>query len=91
MRKVLYILGELNDEDVEWMAAAGRRQLCAKPSVLIRQGEPAADLFFVLEGRARVRIEGAGVVAELGSGEVVGEMSFVDSAPPSATVEADAG
>jgi len=91
MRKVLYILGQLNDEDVEWMAAVGRRQISSEAGVLIAEGQPSAFLFFVLDGRARVRVGGGVVVAELGAGEVVGEMSFVDSAPPSATVEAEAG
>jgi CRP-like cAMP-binding protein len=91
MRKVLYILGQLNDEDVEWMAAEGRRQISNAAGVLITEGQPSPFLFFVLDGRARVRVGGGVVVAELGAGEVVGEMSFVDSAPPSATVEAEAG
>jgi CRP-like cAMP-binding protein len=92
MRKVLYILGELNDEDVEWMAATGRRRVVDDgPSVLIREGEAADDLFFVLEGNSVVSVAGVGDVARLGTGEVVGEMSFVDSAPPSATVTAEPG
>ena len=92
MRKVLYILGELNDEDVEWMAATGRRRVVDDgPSVLIREGEAADDLFFVLEGNSVVSVSGVGDVARLGTGEVVGEMSFVDSAPPSATVTAEPG
>lgn len=92
MRKVLYILGELNDEDVEWMAATGRRQVAeAAPLVLIREGQPARDLFFVLDGHSTVSVAGVGDVARLGTGEVMGEMSFVDSAPPSATVTAEPG
>lgn len=92
MRKVLYILGELNDEDVEWMAATGRRRVAeTAPEVLIREGEPAADLYFVLAGHCVVSVAGVGDVARLGTGEVVGEMSFVDSAPPSATVTTEPG
>jgi len=92
MRKVLYILGELNDEDVEWMAATGRRQVAeAAPLVLIREGQPARDLFFVLDGHSTVSVAGVGDVARLGTGEVMGEMSFVDSSPPSATVTAEPG
>ena len=91
MRKVLYILGELNDGDVEWMAQTGRRIVAEAPQVLIVEGEPNARLFFVLEGHARVTVAGIGEVARLGAGEVVGEMSFVDMAPPSATVTMDEG
>lgn len=91
MRKVLYILGQLNDEDVEWMARTGRRIDADDPFVLIEEGQPTGDLFFVIGGEAVVRVNGVGEVARLGRGEVVGEMSLVDSAPPSATVEALAG
>lgn len=91
MRKVLYILGHLSDGDVEWMARAGRRLAAADGEVLIRQGEPASDLFFVLNGHAMVHVDGLGDIARLGRGEVIGEMSFVDSAPPSATVRSDGG
>ena len=53
MRKVLYILGHLNDEDVEWMARAGRR-VAASGHELIRENEPSDDLYFVLEGEVTV-------------------------------------
>ncbi|MBP2297353.1 cyclic nucleotide-binding domain-containing protein [Azospirillum picis] len=89
MRKVLYILGNLSDEDIEWMARAGRRLDLAAGHVLVRQGEPSDSLFIVIEGHAAVVVAGVGTVARLGSGEVIGEVSFVDSALPSATVTAD--
>ncbi len=89
MRKVLYILGNLSDEDIEWMARAGRRLDVGDTHVLVRQGQPADCLYIVLEGHAVVDVAGVGIVARLGSGEVIGEVSFVDSAPPSATVLAD--
>lgn len=91
MRKVLYILGQLNDEDVEWMARTGRRITARGGDVLIHEGRTTGDLFFVLGGEAVVKVAGVGEVARLGRGEVVGEMSLVDSAPPSATVETTPG
>lgn len=86
MRKVLYILSKLSDDDVDWIAATGRRVQHASGDVLIRQGEPIDSLMFVLDGNVSVQIEGVGQVASLGSGEILGEMSLVDEAPPSATV-----
>ena len=91
MRKVLYILGQLHDEDIEWLARRGRRLSAGERRVLIREGQPVDDLFFVLAGEVAVTVSGVGEVARLGRGEVAGEMSLVDSAPPSATVEAMPG
>jgi CRP/FNR family cyclic AMP-dependent transcriptional regulator len=88
MRKVLYLLGQLNDDDVEWMARVGRRQRFDTGAVLIRQGEPVAFLCIVLAGRLSVAYAGSGEVASGGVGEVFGEMSFVDTMPPAATVSA---
>ena len=90
MRKVLYIMGQLNDDDIEWMAQAGRRRTLAPGSTIITQGVHVSDLFIVLDGTVEVDVRGAGVVARLASGEIIGEMSFVDKALPSATVRAPA-
>jgi CRP-like cAMP-binding protein len=89
MRKVLYILGHLSDEDVEWMAQAGERVAMDDGAVLIEQGQARVDrIYIVLDGTLGVAVEKLGEIATLGVGEVVGEMSFLDSAPPSATVRA---
>ncbi len=88
MRKALYILGELADTDVEWLASHGSRRHVSQGTVLIRKDEPVKELFIVLEGRLAVTAADGKEVALLLSGEVVGEMSFVDSTPPSASVAA---
>lgn len=76
----------LTDEDVDWMAETGTRRRHEIGDVLIRQGEPIDALMFVLDGKVSVEVEGIGQIASLGSGEMLGEMSLVDEAPPSATV-----
>ncbi len=87
MRKVLFIFGQLTDADVEWLAAQGRRERLAAGTVLIREGVPIETLYIVLEGEVIVRSEKTGrTIASLGAGEIVGEMSFIDARPPSATV-----
>ena len=88
MKKVLYIFGLLTDADVEWMADTGERRWVEPGAVLIQEGKPVAWLVLVLEGELAVSVGGVGEIARLGAGEVVGEMSFVDTAPPSATVAA---
>lgn len=88
MRKVLYILGQLDDMDVDWLARNGRRRTVAAGDTLVREGMPCASVFILLDGGMEVSITGLGRVATLGAGEMIGELSFVDSAPPSATVTA---
>lgn len=89
MRKVLFIFGQLTDGDVEWLAKNGKRKRVTKSTVLIRQGVPVESLYIVLEGELSV-VQGKSKreIARLGSGEMAGEMSFVDARPPSATVSA---
>jgi CRP-like cAMP-binding protein len=89
MRKVLFIFGQLSDGDVVWLARHGRRRRVKQGGVLIREGEPIDALYVVLEGELDV-VVGAERrrVARLLAGEVVGEMSFIDARPPSATVSA---
>ena len=90
MRKALFFLGILNDADVEWMIATGVKQHLNPGEVLIQEGKAATSVFLVLDGALSVIARAAGnkEVARLRSGEIVGEMSFVDSRPPSATVQA---
>jgi CRP/FNR family transcriptional regulator, cyclic AMP receptor protein len=86
MRKVLYIFGLLTDADIAWIARTGTRRRVNNGEVLIREGLPAESVIVLLQGEFVVTAQAVGDIARLGAGEIVGEMSFVDSAPPSATV-----
>ena len=85
MRKVLYILGQLSDSDVDWLARAGKRQKLATGTKLIEFGVPLAHMFIVLEGEISIQTNKAFELARVGSGEILGEMSLVDARPPSAS------
>ena len=90
MKKVLFLLGQLRDIDVEWMIANGSRRQVRTGEVLIQEGKPIDALFLVLDGALEVTGTGVGTGSvSLGCGEVVGEISFVDSRPPVATVKAE--
>lgn len=59
--------------------------------IIFREGEDSTDAFYILEGRVRIRLrtaEGPCVLAELGPGEIFGEMGMIEDAPRSATAEA---
>lgn len=92
MRKVLFLFGQLNDDDVEWMLKAGRKRTLREGEVLIRQGVPVDEVYILLEGGLAVWLKlrrgQEREIARLQAGEIVGEMSFVDARPPSATVKA---
>jgi CRP/FNR family cyclic AMP-dependent transcriptional regulator len=89
MRKVLFLFGELRDSDVDWFARVGRRLTLESGEFLMHQGKDDEHVYIVLEGELDVVMAGIGQVALLGSGEVVGEMSFVSSLLPSADVVAN--
>jgi CRP/FNR family transcriptional regulator, cyclic AMP receptor protein len=88
MRKVLSLLGQLSDDDVDWMAGAGRRRDAGAGEVLIHEGIPIGSVLVMLQGTASVTLPGGREVARIGAGEVLGEMSMIDNRPPSATVSA---
>jgi len=85
MRKAMYLMGVLDDADINWMAEKGAVRALDRGAVLIEEGKPVESIFLLLEGRLSVTA-GSREVASLFSGELVGEISFVDSRPPSATV-----
>lgn len=56
-----------------------------KGAVLAKQGAQGLEAIIIVDGRARVETDGK-TIAELGPGDVVGEMSVIDGKPRSATV-----
>lgn len=87
MRKVLYIMGILNDDDLEWLANCGRPSLLKAGDTLIAEGQEIDGIYIVLDGKLSITTSSArGEIARLGCGEIVGEISFLDSRPPSASV-----
>jgi CRP-like cAMP-binding protein len=90
MRKALYLLGILDDVDIEWLAEHGTMRLIETGSVLIEEKHPIDSLYILLEGQLSVTVGGpqGTHIANLHPGEIVGEISFVDTRPPSASVVA---
>lgn len=88
MRKVLFILGQLSDEDVDWLANTGSRIDVATGITIIEEGKPVRDMYILLDGKMSVSVQGVGEISQIGSGEIIGEMSFIDNSPPAASVKA---
>ena len=87
MRKVLYILGQLTDQDTDWLAVVGKRLHVKSGELLVRQGEHLEQLFIVLDGELKVLAAQGQEIARVGVGDILGEMSFVDDSPTSASVQ----
>lgn len=89
MRRVLYMLGQLDDQDIEWLIGAGTLRELAPGATLIHEGQPIEALYILLDGELSITTAAlTGELARLSSGEMIGEISFVDERPPSATVTA---
>lgn len=88
MKRVLFILGQLSDLDIDWMINNGAKRNLKSGEWLIQQGEEVENLYIVLEGKFSVlnKYKPDIEIASIGPGEVLGEMSFIDARPPEASV-----
>lgn len=86
MHKVLYILGQLSEQDVDWLITHGRVQHLVASEILIRERQHPDALYIVLAGQLAI-LAGQKQLAVRSVGEVLGEMSFIDRRPPVATVK----
>jgi len=90
MRTGLFLFGQLRDEDVAWLRLNGEVQVLSSGDVLIEQGIWVDAVFIVLHGTLRVSTIASRLIATVAAGEILGDVSFVDSRPPRATVRAAA-
>lgn len=86
------ILGNLSDEDLGEVATECVEQVVAAGSKIIDLGDDGHDVYFLLDGTARVvshTLLGASVrLSNLEAGCYFGELSAIDGRPPSAEIEA---
>ncbi|GAA3522418.1 hypothetical protein GCM10022393_41240 [Aquimarina addita] len=85
MKKVLFLLGHLTDLDIEWMIQNGHKKKLKNGQQLIKKGDHIENIYIVLSGQLAISDNGTEIAA-IGSGEIVGEMSFLESRPPSVSV-----
>ncbi len=88
MRRVLYILGQLTDQDADWLAGVGARRRLLAGDMLVGHGATLDELYIVLDGELSVLSAAGREIARVGVGDMLGEMSFVDDSPASASVRA---
>jgi CRP-like cAMP-binding protein len=83
---------DLDPAKLKLIALASQRANYRPGDLLLSQGDKADSVFVILEGKANIRRNDAGVdvqIAEVGSGAVVGEMGVVLDRPYSGTVIAE--
>lgn len=72
-------------EELDRVAALAEEVDAEAGAELMDQGSPGQEAFVIVEGRAGVYIGGV-LKAELGDGEIVGEMALIDHRPRIAAV-----
>jgi CRP/FNR family cyclic AMP-dependent transcriptional regulator len=90
MTRGVHILGLLHDEDIAWIAHTGLRVSLSPGQPLVEEDRRNSFLHIITAGAFLVtsRSTGDRQISVMQRGEVIGELSFLDMRPPSATVRA---
>ncbi|MEA5568470.1 cyclic nucleotide-binding domain-containing protein [Anabaena sp. UHCC 0399] len=94
LRKVLFVFAILNDSDIDWMISQGIRTQVNPGTMLIEEGKPVEALYILLDGKLGIFVTTSQneltqkEIAKSVKGEILGEMSFVETTTASATVKA---
>ena len=80
-------LDQLPRKDLDALIAVRKEVSFDKGAVLMAEGEPGREAYLITEGHVSVK-RGRKKIAELGPGNLVGEMALIVDEPRSATVTA---
>ena len=87
----LDIFQQLRQEDTHWLLATAELKTIQANGILVREDDPSETIFFIADGLFEVYVYGGAgrqKVGQLGPGEIIGEISWLDRKPISATVRA---
>jgi CRP/FNR family transcriptional regulator, cyclic AMP receptor protein len=85
--KKIPVFADLSDEELGHIAALAAEVSVPESKELVREGDYSYDVLAIEEGTARVERAGA-VIADLGPGDVFGEMGVLERSQRNATVVA---
>jgi CRP/FNR family cyclic AMP-dependent transcriptional regulator len=88
MRTIIGLKDGLRDEDLAWLFQTGVKRAVSTGTAIIDEGVRPNAIFVVIHGQFSVRIENVAgePLARLGAGELIGEISFLEGTPASATI-----
>lgn len=89
MRSSLIFFEYLNDDDIAWICQVSRKLPMSRAQVVIASGQPNQSIYILLEGKCRVETAQGLRLDVLSSGDIIGEVSFVDRRKTTAQVTAD--
>ena len=78
MRSSLIMFDELNDDDVSVLIHSCEKLHFKARDLVIDSGQKGKGIFIILQGQCRVETAAGQVLDTLQSGDIVGEVSFVD-------------
>jgi len=79
----------LTDNDWSLIADRSKHVKFSSGEVVIQESRTARTVYLILRGKAKVDNAAKAKIAEIGPGEIAGEMSFMERAPAAASVIAE--
>lgn len=78
MRSSLIMFDELNDDDVSLLIQSCEKIHYKAKDLVVEYGQKGRGIFIILQGQCRVETSDGEALDTLQSGDIVGEVSFVD-------------
>lgn len=83
------LLAVLSPKDRSRILKYAKHRTYAPGDIVVREGDPALNLFLVASGHARVERQGAGPIGRLQPGDFFGELGLIEEHGRTATVIAE--
>ena len=91
MSRKIALRDGVRDEDLVWLFRVGEEKIVESGATLVREGHRTDHIYIVIRGQFSVRVANleAEHLAKLGVGELIGEISFLEGSPATATIVAE--
>ena len=91
MRSTNTLRDGLREEDLDWLFEMGVTRVVSSGTAIVHEGVRPNAIFVVIDGRFSVRVKNVAgePLAALRAGELIGEISFLEGSPASATIVAE--